>query len=240
MVSHPSQYHQVLFGEIPGHRLGLFVILFLALCLAPVAGSELSSSQAREVLRNFEERQKEGFTADFVERREGPGLSRPLEVEGILHVLPPERFQREVRRPSPSLTTSDGTTLWIHYPAFEETEIYDLTGQGRLDDLLRALTAGLTLSGLENDFEIQATAVNDGFQLNLRPLRAGMRRQIVLVRITLSPELDPVSIEVEARDGSRTVTELQNLRSLELDLSQFSFSPPEGGSISYPMGRPEP
>lgn len=197
---------------------------------------ELSPDETRQLIVGLHHERAEGFSADFTEERHRPSLRRSLESKGIVHLLPENRFRREITEPSPSLTVSDGETLWIHYPAFNETEIYELSGSGRLDSALRALLSGLSLSGLEDDYRIEAWSIPDGHRLLLHPKSRELRRSIDHIEINLDGDRRVRQVRLFHTDGGRTVTTFDNYRASELEPDDFAFEPPEGGTVSRPLG----
>ena len=68
--------------------------------------------------------------ADFQEQRVMRLMTKPIVNSGRVWFQPPNKFRREVKGNSPSVTVSDGRELWIYYPNFKSAERYPL-GKGR-------------------------------------------------------------------------------------------------------------
>ncbi len=114
-------------------RLARRLLCAALLCLiAPVGppsppGNSTPAERAAllQQLRDVHAKQP-GFEASFTEERTSHLLNKPVTSEGSVCFSVPDKFRREVRTPSPSTTVSDGHTMWIYYPSFNEVEIYTL------------------------------------------------------------------------------------------------------------------
>ena len=102
--------------------------IFLAFALASVAKSApISDSELKNLLAAI--RQNRSTQADFQERRVIRVMKNPVLSSGTVSFQPPNKFRREVKGTSPSITVSDGRELWIYYPNFKSAERYPL-GKG--------------------------------------------------------------------------------------------------------------
>ena len=93
---------------------------------APLSGDEL-----RNLLAAI--RQNRSTQADFQEQRVLRLMKNPVQSSGTVWFQTPNKFRREVKGNSPSITVSDGRDLWIYYPNFKSAERYPL-GKGSAVD----------------------------------------------------------------------------------------------------------
>src|SRR5439155_26718845 len=105
---------------------------------------------------------------------------------------PPNKFRREVRGSSPSITVSDGQQLWIYYPSFKSAERYSLGTRSPLDSVIASINAALNLENIENTFHITATRTGASYELELTPRTAAMKRsfQKLNLRINDNPQAE--------------------------------------------------
>src|SRR6266536_5524845 len=95
-----------------------FVFAGLAsIVLTSIARSApLSEADLKNLLAGI--RQNRSTQADFQEQRMIRLMKKPILSSGKVWFQPPNKFRREVKGNSPSLTVSDGRQLWIYYPNF--------------------------------------------------------------------------------------------------------------------------
>src|SRR5213080_2146867 len=150
----------------------LSIVLYVALrCIANSA--PLSEADLKNLLAGI--RQNRSNQADFQEQRVIRLMKKPILSSGKIWFQPPNKFRREVKGSSPSLTVSDGRQLWIYYPNFKSAERYPLGKGSPLDSTVTAINSSLNLEDVENTFQIRATK-NDppqaGYELTLLPRSA--------------------------------------------------------------------
>src|SRR5437667_12380525 len=117
--------------------------------------------------------------ADFQEQRVIRLMKKPIVNSGKVWFQPPNKFRREVKGSSPSLTVSDGQQLWIYYPNFKSAERYPLGKRSPLDSTVAAINSALNLENIENTFQITATKIDPpqaGYELALIPRTPSMKR----------------------------------------------------------------
>ena len=103
--------------------------IFLAFALTYVAKSApISDSELKNLLAAV--RQNRTTQADFQEQRLIRLMKNPVLSSGTVWFQSPNKFRREVKGNSPSVTVNDGRDLWIYYPNFKSAERYPL-GKGR-------------------------------------------------------------------------------------------------------------
>src|SRR6187401_294885 len=128
----------------------------LAFALASVAKSvPLSENDLKNLLAAV--RQNRSTQADFQEQRVIRLMKNPILSSGKVWFQPPNKFRREVKGSSPSLTVSDGRQLWIYYPNFKSAERYPLGKGSPLDSTVAAINSSLNLEDIENTFRLTAT-----------------------------------------------------------------------------------
>src|SRR5919204_3236083 len=142
------------------------ILLFLA--LESVANSApLSETDLKNLLAGI--RQNRITQADFQEQRMIRLMKKPILSSGKVWFQPPNKFRREVKGNSPSLTVSDGRQLWIYYPNFKSAERYPLGKGSPLDSTVAAINSSLNLEDVENTFQIRAAKIDNGYELALTP-----------------------------------------------------------------------
>src|SRR5213595_4128463 len=133
------------------------VLTFVALtCTAKTA--PLSEADLKNLLAAI--RQNRTTQADFQEQRVIRLMQKPVVSSGKVWFQPPNKFRREVKGNSPSLTVSDGQQLWIYYPNFKSAERYSLGKRSPLDSTVAAINSALNLENVENTFQITATKID--------------------------------------------------------------------------------
>ena len=76
-------------------------------------------------------------------------MKNPVLSSGTVWFQPPNKFWREVKGNSPSITVSDGRELWIYYPNFKSAERYPLGKGSPLDATVAAINSALSLENIE-------------------------------------------------------------------------------------------
>src|SRR6202051_3810940 len=137
----------------------------------------LSEADLKNLLAGV--RQNRSTQADFQEQRVLRLMKKPILSSGTIWFQPPNKFRREVKGNSPSVTVSDGRQLWIYYSNFKSAERYPLGKGSPLDSTVAAINSSLNLENVENTFQIRATKSNPpqaGYELTLLPRSASMKR----------------------------------------------------------------
>src|SRR5215469_7894975 len=152
----------------------VFFPIFLLLALACVANSApVSEADLKSLLARI--RQNRITQADFQEQRVIRLMKKPVLSSGKVWFQPPNKFRREVKGNSPSLTVSDGRQLWIYYPNFKSAERYPLGKGSPIDSTVAAINSSLNLEDVEDTFQIAAAKTGSGYELRLLP-RGSMKR----------------------------------------------------------------
>src|SRR5436190_12104879 len=163
------------------------ISLFVALtCIAN--STPLSEGDLKNLLAGI--RQNRTTQADFQEQRMIRLMKKPIVNSGKVWFHPPNKFRREVKGSSPSLTVSDGQQLWIYYPNFKSAERYSLGKRSPLDSIIASINAALNLENIENTFHITATQAGHGYELELTPRTASMKRAFQKLNLRLNDRLE--------------------------------------------------
>ena len=126
----------------------VFFILIGLICLPGFARAEaVPDAEVKNLLARI--RENRITQADFQEERIIHLMKKPILSSGRVWFQPPNRFRREVKGSSPSLTVSDGHQLWIYYPNFKSAERYPLGKRSPLDSTVAAINSALNLENVE-------------------------------------------------------------------------------------------
>jgi outer membrane lipoprotein-sorting protein len=213
------------------------VLLFLALVFignsAPVSEANL-----KNLLAGI--RQSRSTQADFQEERMIRLMRKPILSSGKVWFQSPNKFRREVKGNSPSLTVSDGHQLWIYYPNFQAAERYPLGKGSPLDSTVAAINSSLNLEDVENTFQISAAKIDSsqaGYELTLLPRAASMKRVFQKLELRINDQLRVERTDMLLPNGDRIVTTYSNQTRGPVPASMFEFTPPAGTDVSAPLGR---
>jgi outer membrane lipoprotein-sorting protein len=187
-------------------------------------------------LRDLHAKQPD-FQAAFTEQRTSHLLNKPVTSEGTVSFSVPDKFRREVRTPSPSVTVSNGHAMWIYYPAFNEVELYTLGQRSFFDESLAALTAGLNFEHIDEYYNFTASRESTGYSLELTPKKPTLRRVVEQITLYLTPDFMPARTEITLPKGDHLSTVYHNARRPALPPSLFEFTPPPDAEITRPLGK---
>jgi outer membrane lipoprotein-sorting protein len=213
--------------------------IFLFIALTCIAGSApVSETDLKTLLAGI--RQNRSNQADFQEQRVIRLMKKPILSSGKVWFQPPNKFRREVKGSSPSLTVSDGRQLWIYYPNFKSAERYPLGKGSPLDSTVAAINSSLNLENIENSFQITATKSDSpqaGYELTLLPRAASMKRVFQKLDLRINDQLRVERTDMLLPNGDRIVTTYSNQTREPVPASMFEFTPPAGAEVSTPLGR---
>ena len=216
------------------------LLLSLLLALVPLArAQQLTPAEEKTLLAKLHEQRAQfpALTADFTEERTTRLLSKPLQGAGTIAFQTPNKFRRELKGQSPSLTVCNGSELWIHYPKFQEAEHYTLGKRQFFDDSLAALTAGLNFQQVDKYFRTTSSHDGSGYQILLTPKSGGLRQ--ILTSLTVSLNADAVIDKTEAvlPKGEHVTTTYKNVHSAKQSGAKYDFTPPAGTHVSTPLDK---
>ena len=194
----------------------------------------LSEADLKNLLAGI--RQNRSTQADFQEERVIRLMKKPILSSGRIWFQPPNKFRREVKGNSPSVTVSDGRQLWIYYPNFKSAERYPLGKGSPLDTTVAAINSALNLENIENTFQINATKADKGYELTLVPRAPSMKRAFQKLDLQINGNLRVERTDMLLPNGDRIVTTYSNQTRAPVPASTFEFKPPPGTEISSPLG----
>ena len=213
--------------------------IFLLISLTCIANSApVSEADLKSLLAGI--RQNRSNQADFQEQRVIRLMKKPILSSGKVWFQPPNKFRREVKGNSPSLTVSDGRQLWIYYPNFKSAERYPLGKGSPLDSTVAAINSSLNLENVENTFQISATKSDPpqaGYELTLLPRTPSMKRVFQKLDLRINDHLRVERTEMLLPNGDRIVTTYSNQTRGPVPVSMFEFTPPAGTEVSTPLGK---
>lgn len=210
------------------------------LSLIPLASADpLSPADLKALLERIREKRAAApqMQADFKEEKSVRMLNKPIVSSGKMWYQAPNKFRREAKGNSPSITVSNGQDLWIYYPNFKSAEHYSLGKRSPLDAGIAAITASLNLENVEGTYQITGTKEPDGYQLQLTPRNPSMKRFLKTFSIRMNNELQVVRTEMAQPNGDQIVTMYSNENRASIPASTFDFTPPAGTDVTTPLGR---
>ena len=214
-----------------------FVLAALAFAALTSIGktAPLSETDLKNLLAGI--RQNRSTQADFQEERVIRLMKKPILSSGKVWFQPPNKFRREVKGNSPSVTVSDGRQLWIYYPNFKSAERYPLGKGSPLDSTVAAINSALNLENIENMFQINAAKTDKGYELVLTPRTPSMRRAFQKLDLRVNDNLRVERTDMLLPNGDRIVTTYSNQMRAPIPAYTFEFKPPPGTEVSTPLGR---
>ena len=208
----------------------------LAFALASVAKSvPLSENELKNLLAAI--RQNRTTQADFQEERVIRLMKKPIVSSGQIWFQPPNKFRREVKGNSPSITVSSGRELWIYYPNFKSAERYPLGKGSPLDATVAAINSALNLENIETSFNISATKSDNGHELALLPRTAAMKQVFQKLDLRINDKFRVERTDMLLPNGDRIVTTYTNQTRTAIPSSTFEFKPPAGTEVTTPLGQ---
>src|SRR6266540_4123822 len=207
-----------------------FIALISTANTAPISEADLKNFLA-------EIRTNRSTQADFREQRVIRLMKKPILSSGTVGFQPPNKFRREVKGNSPSVTVSDGRQLWIYYPNFKSAERYPLGKGSPLDATVAAINSALNLENIEASFNISATKSDTGHELALLPRTAAMKRVFQKLDLRINNEFRVERTDMLLPNGDRIITTYSNQTRAPISPSIFEFKPPPGTEVTTPLGQ---
>jgi outer membrane lipoprotein carrier protein len=213
----------------------IYAIVAVVALTSVAKGAPLSESELKNLLA--EVRQNRTTQADFQERRVIRLMKNPVLSSGTVWFEPPNKFRREVKGNSPSITVSDGRNLWIYYPNFKSAERYPLGKGSPLDATVAAINSALNLENIETSFNISATKSDTGHELALLPRTAAMKRVFQKLDLRINDKFRVERTDMLLPNGDQIVTMYSNQTRAPIPPSTFEFKPPSGTEVTTPLGQ---
>src|SRR5947199_8019606 len=210
------------------------VLAFIALT-STAKTAPLSEADLKNLLAGI--RANRSTQAKFQEERVIRLMKKPKRSSGKNWFQPQNKFRREVKGNSPSITVSDGRQLWIYYPNFKSAERYPLGKSSPLDSTVAAINSALNLENIENTFQINATKSDKGYDLALLPRTASMKRVFQKLDLHINENLRVERTDMLLPSGDRIVTTYSNQTRAPIPSSTFEFKLPTGTEVTTPLGQ---
>src|SRR6184192_2384440 len=213
-------------------RTVLSVMLLVAVLVSIANSAPVSEADLKNLLAGI--RQNRSTQAEFQEQRMIRLMKKPILSSGKVWFQPPNKFRREVKGSSPSLTVSDGRQLWIYYPNFKSAERYPLGKGSPLDSTVAAINSALNLENVENTFNITASKGDRGYKLSLLPRTAAMKRVFQKLDLLINDNLRVERTDMLLPNGDRIVTTYSNQMRAPIPAYTFEFKPPPDTEVTTP------
>src|SRR5213596_3504769 len=213
----------------------LFATLVFAALTSVTNSGPLSEADLTNLLAGI--RANRSTQADFQEERVIRLMKQPIVSSGRIWFQPPNKFRREIKGNSASVTVSDGRQLWIYYPNFKSAERYPLGKGSPLDSTVAAINSALNLENIENTFQITPTKSDNGYELALLPRTASMKRVFQKLDLHINDNLRVDRTDMLLLNGDRIATTYSNQTRAAVPLSTFDFKPPPGTEVTTPLGQ---
>ena len=215
-------------------RAFIYGILLVSALTSVAKSAPLSEAELENLLAAI--RQNRTTQADFQEERVIRLMKKPVVSSGTVWFQPPNKFRREVKGNSPSVSVSNGRDLWIYYPNFKSTERYPLGKGSPLDATVAAINSALNLENIETSFNITATKTENGYELQLLPRTAPMKRAFQKLDLRINEKFRVERTDMLLPNGDRIVTTYSNQTRAPIPASSFEFKPPPGTEVTTPLG----
>jgi len=219
--------------------LATIAFIFMA---SLIKAEPLSPAEVKNLLARIRQERAAApqVQADFQEEKTMRLMNKPIVSSGKVSFQMPNKFRREVKGSSPSVTVSDGQQLWIYYPNFKSAERYSLGKRSPLDSVIAAINTALNLENVEGSFHIAATKIDPpkaGYELDLTPRSPSMKRMFQKLKVQINDDLLLQHTEMLQPNGDRVVTVYSNQTRVPIPASTFEFTPPARTEVSSPLGR---
>jgi outer membrane lipoprotein-sorting protein len=217
----------------------LFVVCGVVSLTSLASGQQLSPSEVKELLSKIRAHRAAApqVQGDFREEKRMRLMNRPVVAAGKIWFQAPDKFRREVKGNAPSVTVSNGRDLWIYYPNFKSAERYTLGKRSPVDAAIAAINTALNMENIENTFHVTGSKIASGYELELQPRSAAMKRAFQKFDIRMNADLVADQTDILQPNGDRVVTNYSNQSRAPIPASTFDFTPPPGTEVTTPLGR---
>src|SRR5207248_4488145 len=217
---------------MPSFKYAMLAVVAMTFIAKAAPLSEADLKNLRAAIR-----QNRTTQADFQEQRVIRLMKKPVVSSGSVSFQPPNKFRREVKGNSPSITVSSGRELWIYYPNFKSAERYPLSKGSPLDATVAAINSALNLENIETSFNISATKTENGHELALLPHTGAMKRVFQKLDLRINSDFRVERTDMLLPNGDRIVTTYSNQTRAPIPPSMFEFKPPPGTEVTTPLGQ---
>src|SRR5437879_11939385 len=216
-------------------RAFIYGILLVSALTSVAKSAPLSEAELENLLTAI--RQNRTTQADFQEERVIRLMKNPVLSSGEVWFQPPNKFRREVKGNSPSVSVSDGRDLWIYYPNFKSAERYPLGKGSPLDATVAAINSALNLENIESSFNITATKAENRYQMQLMPRSYAMKRAFQKLDLKINEKFRVEGTDMLLPNDDRIVTTYSNQTRAPIPASTFEFKPPARTEVTTPLGQ---
>jgi outer membrane lipoprotein carrier protein len=219
------------------------ITLFAIFASIPASfGDPLSPAEVKSLLARIREKRaaEPQVEADFHEEKIIRLMNKPIVSSGKVSFQAPNKFRREAKGNSPSVTVSDGQQLWIYYPNFKSAERYSLGKRSPLDSVIAAINTALNLENVETTFHITGVKIDPpqaGWELELTPRSPSMKRMFERLHLRINDNLLVEHTEMFQPNGDLIVTNYSKQTRMLIPASTFEFVPPPGTDVTTPLGK---
>lgn len=220
-------------------RKNFLLILILIAATSLANAQQLPPAEVKALLEKIRGHRASAphILSDFREEKRMRLMNKPIVTLGKIWFEAPGKFRRDVQGNAPSLTVSNGHDLWIYYPNFKSAEHYTLGKRSPIDAAIAAVNTALNMENIENTFEVTASKISDGYQLELKPRSATMKRTFQKFDIRINNDFIVEQTDILQPNGDQVVTSYSNQSRAPIPASTFDFTPPAGTEITTPLGR---
>ncbi len=219
------------------HWLPGLLLFLLAAQLPAVAGPDAVLDQWFAAQKNLT-----SWSADFIQTRTLPTLTRPLIAGGHVDFALPGDFRWEIGRPAHTIALGHDSRMYVIYPLLKRAELYplgpDTPKQWR--DMMSLLQAGFPRNRQEFTAQFKVlslTATNGNWQIALAPASEVTRQMVPELDLGFATnDFQLASTEMFLMDGSRMRTDFTNaVMNPSLDRSTFVWQPPPDYKVTEPL-----
>jgi len=214
---------------------------------APASGSSIVAQDrqatAMQLLEGTRAKIKElrSVKAKFVQEKNLSMLTAPVVSKGEFLYKAGRKFAWHYLPPDESFTISDGTKIWLYFPALKQAEVYDTQRFKTRSRTFEKLCLGFErpLCDLADAFSIELTAETQAdFEVLLKPREEALARFIAELRIVISKETGlPVRFHyTERNDDTTSISFTETEVNQDIADSRFSFVPPDGVTVDEKHG----
>ncbi|MBN9689108.1 MAG: outer membrane lipoprotein carrier protein LolA [Verrucomicrobia bacterium] len=195
-------------------RLGLTLVGMLTLGSLLLAHAQTPESLLVHWLNKQEG--LESWSADLIQTRRLPSLTRPLTAPGKVWFTAPNQFRWELGQPAQSIAVRDGSELLILSPRLKRGERYPLgqLAQGPMKEALALLDSGFPRNAADFQSRFELLSISNappaiGFQV--RPRAAGTRELMPGLRLWVETNTWQLqATELQFADGSSLRNDFTN------------------------------
>ena len=220
------------------HWLPGLLLFLLAARLPAVAAPDAVLDQWFAAQKNLT-----SWSADFIQTRTLPTLTRPLITRGHVDFVVPGDFRWELGRPARTIALGHDSQMYVIYPLLKRAELYplgpDTPKQWR--DMMSLLQAGFPRNRQEfmAQFKVLSlVATNGNWELALAPASEATRQMVPELDLGFATnDFQLASTEMILVDGSSMRTDFTNaVLNPSLDRSAFAWQPPPDYKVIEPLG----